>query len=152
MMEVHPLLLEEFAGLPRVSRPSTTLKLLKIRVRVLLSASLSPLASQVTYYVRAYATNAFGTAYGNEVSFTSSSADAVTDIDGNVYPYIQIGTQTWMTTNLKTTHYTNGDPITDGSVNSWYKADWSLNQTIGAYSYPEVKHPTIRPMENITII
>jgi len=93
--------------------------------------SITPIGSQLVYYVRAYAINSYGTAYGNEVSFTSSSANAVTDIDGNVYPYITIGTQTWMTRNLKTAHYRNGDSITNG-VKGF---DW-LNNFTGAYSFP----------------
>ena len=35
----------------------------------------------------------------------------VTDIDGNVYQIITIGSQAWMAENLKVTHYRNGDPI-----------------------------------------
>ena len=72
-------------------------------------AGLAPLT---TYYLRAYATNGIGTAYGNEVSFTSSSAStSITDIDGNVYSTVTIGNQVWLQQNLKTTRYSNGDLI-----------------------------------------
>src|ERR1035437_6378089 len=39
------------------------------------------------------------------------AAGTVTDIDGNVYHAITIGTQTWIVENLRTTRYNNGDTI-----------------------------------------
>lgn len=54
----------------------------------------------------------------------------VTDIDGNVYHTVTIGTQTWLVENLKTTKYRNGDPIPNVTVN----ANW-IALTTGAYSW-----------------
>jgi len=38
------------------------------------ASEITGLAKNTTYYVRAYATNAYGTAYGNEVSFTTGGS------------------------------------------------------------------------------
>jgi uncharacterized protein (TIGR02145 family) len=72
------------------------------------TSSLTGLAGSTTYYVRAYATNSAGTSYGSETTFATLAA---TDADGNNYTAVVIGTQTWLVENLKTTRYTNGDPI-----------------------------------------
>jgi uncharacterized protein (TIGR02145 family) len=61
--------------------------------------------------VRAYATNSGGTAYGEDVTFTTLSSNTVSDAEGNSYNIIGIGTQVWMAENLKTTRYLNGDLI-----------------------------------------
>ncbi len=84
------------------------------------SSQIAPLKPNTKYYVRAYATNYKGTAYGNEVTFTTSSYDfgAVSDVEGNAYQTIRIGNQTWMAENLKTTKYNNGDVINDTDTTS----------------------------------
>jgi uncharacterized protein (TIGR02145 family) len=40
-----------------------------------------------------------------------SAVVPVTDVDGNIYATVGIGSQLWMSQNLKTTHYRNGDLI-----------------------------------------
>lgn len=42
---------------------------------------------------------------------TNKLSETVTDIDGNVYNTVVIGTQTWLKEDLKTTRYRNGDTI-----------------------------------------
>nr|MBN2278777.1 fibrobacter succinogenes major paralogous domain-containing protein [candidate division Zixibacteria bacterium] len=90
---------------------------------------LTGLTANTRYYVRAYAVNNAGTGYGDEESFTTTApSSTVTDIDGNVYETVTIGSQVWMAENLKVTHYRNGDPIpnvTDSAI-------WS-GLTTGAY-------------------
>lgn len=107
------------------------------------TSSITGLTNNTLYYVRAYATNSVGTSYGNEVSFTTStsSSNTVTDIDGNVYNTVTIGTQVWMKENLKVLHYRNGDPITKVTDNTtwstltteaycWYNNDSATNGTV----------------------
>ncbi len=45
----------------------------------------------------------------------------VTDVDGNVYHTVKIGTQTWMVENLKTTHYKDNTPVTLITDNNLWK-------------------------------
>ena len=44
-------------------------------------------------------------------TWLEGAAQTVTDIDGNVYPTVTIGNQTWMGANLKVTHNRNGNAI-----------------------------------------
>lgn len=96
------------------------------------TSNINGLTAVTTYYVRAYATNCIGTAYGNEVSFTTTtSLFPVLDIDGNGYDTIHIGFQVWMKQNLKTTHFKNGATITYPGTDN---AAWQYN-TNGAYAW-----------------
>jgi uncharacterized protein (TIGR02145 family) len=79
------------------------------------TSNLIGLNANTTYYVRAYAINNAGTAYGNELSFiTSALSNPGTSVtfDGYTYPTILLGNdQEWMAENLRTSIYSNGDSI-----------------------------------------
>jgi len=91
---------------------------------------IKDLSPQTKYYVRAYATNSDGTAYGTEVIVTTTSS--LDDIDGNSYKTVVIGTQTWMAANLMTTKYNDGTSIPNVTDNN----AWT-NLTTPAYSWWE---------------
>jgi len=58
------------------------------------------------------------------------SAGTVTDSDGNVYQTVRIGSQVWTAENLRTTKFTNGEPIPEVQDHSaWAK------RTSPAYCY-----------------
>jgi uncharacterized protein (TIGR02145 family) len=90
------------------------------------SSIISSLTPGTTYYVKAYASNSVGTAYGNQLVFTTCLS---CDIDGNNYQTITIGSQKWMKENLKVSKYRNGESITTGLAGT----AWS-SSTSGAYA------------------
>ena len=96
----------------------------------LFTSNLTGLSTNTTYYVRAYATNSRGTAYGDEQTFTTQAEipGTVTDIDGNVYHTVSIGSQVWLKENLKAVRYNKGDSI----PNVQDGLDWG-NLKKGAY-------------------
>ncbi len=70
------------------------------------------------------------------------AVESILDADGNAYTSVVIGTQEWLSQNLKTSKYCNGDPlVTDlfsiswqsSSVGAWayYNDDPTMNDTFG---------------------
>jgi uncharacterized protein (TIGR02145 family) len=81
----------------------------------------------------------------------------VTDVDGNLYQSVIIGTQTWMVENLKTTKYNDGTNIPNvtgasewGTLTTgaycWYNNDISYKATYGAlYNWYAVNTGKLAP-------
>jgi uncharacterized protein (TIGR02145 family) len=113
------------------------------------------LTPNTKYYARLFATNSAGTAYSNEIMFTTNST--VTDIDGNVYNTVSIGSQVWMVENLKTTRFVDGTNvplITNNSdwdnlstaVYCWYDNSTANGKIYGAlYNWPTVNSGKLCP-------
>ena len=113
------------------------------------TSNITGLTAGTTYYVRAYATNSLGTAYGEAVSFITNSSTSpivdekscpgtptVTDIDGNTYGTVKIGEQCWMRENLRTTKFADGldIPIYE-NVTSPYSIYYSVNPNLDTTMY-----------------
>ena len=129
------------------------------------TCNLTELEPQTTYYVRAYATNSIGTAYGNELEFTTEGTSfqtcpgiaQVTDVDGNIYNTVLIGDQCWFIENLKTTKLNDNliiQNLTDandwtGATNPayvWYDNDIANKDLYGAiYNYYTVQTGILCP-------
>lgn len=72
--------------------------------------------------------------------------NAVTDIDGNSYDAVRIGDQVWMASNLRTTHFPNGDEIPEehtstSNTEPYYVVAVTDVVTHGLlYNWPAVMH------------
>jgi uncharacterized protein (TIGR02145 family) len=93
------------------------------------TSQLTGLLPNTNYFVRAYATNGNGTAYGNSIAFKTLLP--LTDVDGNYYDTLTIGTQKWMIQDLKTSSLNDGTPIPNVVSNT----DWISLSTPGYCQY-----------------
>jgi len=89
------------------------------------------LTSGTEYTYRVCSKNAEGNSinYSNEFTITTPST-SVSDIDGNIYPLVNICNQFWTKTNLNVTKYRNGDIIPQvTNIDEW------STLTTGAWCY-----------------
>lgn len=70
---------------------------------------ITGLKPNTRYYVRSYAKNAAGTAYGRVREFMT--LNGAVDYDGNEYQFVVIGSQTWLKQNLRTKSLNDGTAI-----------------------------------------
>lgn len=100
------------------------------------NSTLSDIKPNTPYYARAYASNISGTGYGNEITFTlwiNIPGPVVSDIEGNTYKTVKIGSQVWMAENLRTLTYSNGIKIPVVADSS----SWLLYHDLGACCWYE---------------
>jgi hypothetical protein len=110
-------------------------------------SDLTGLTANTLYYVRSYAINSMGTAYGNQVSFTTlplfTCGDSITishDTSGGVAPVnktVTYGTVTnipgetskcWITSNIGASHQATAKNDTSEASAGWY---WQFNRKQG---------------------
>ena len=85
------------------------------------TSSMTGLTANTTYYVRAYATNSAGTAYGEQVSFTTLPDGIPGDVDGN-------GSLNVIDVTLLLRHCMGGNQLTGQALlNADYNGDGSVN-------------------------
>ena len=90
-----------------------------------INANISGLSPNTVYHFRVKTTNSLGTSFSDDLSF--KTLDALTDIEGNVYNVLTIGTQVWMTENLRTSHFRDGTLIPYViNENTWYNGTSSM--------------------------
>ncbi len=81
-------------------------------------SNITGLTHTITYYVRAYATNAAGTAYGNEIMFTTMGPSKSFSVSAKSYIFFSPGNLQWSATNggdTATTHVVAGNNTAEGT-------------------------------------
>jgi uncharacterized protein (TIGR02145 family) len=106
--------------------------------------TLTGLEQGKTYTLRAFLQRENEVIYSPVLQLTTFNG-TVTDIDGNVYNTVKIGTQEWMVENLKTTKFRNGVQINYVTSAAWPTTGLS---SYGHYNNSAVNVPTYGRLYN----
>ena len=110
------------------------------------TSNITGLDENTTYYVKAYATNSGGAAYGEQVNFTTlhDPCSGVNSFvyEGQEYSTIAIGDQCWMAENINvgTRINVSGDQLDNSSIEKYCYDDLEANCEIygGIYQWAEL--------------
>ena len=99
------------------------------------SITINNLTPNTIYFVRGYVKNESGISYSPEQSFITTEGE-ISDIDGNTYQIKTIGTQVWLTENLKVSKFNDGSiiPIVQENL-EWNSTTTSAYCTSDNYKY-----------------
>jgi uncharacterized protein (TIGR02145 family) len=113
------------------------------------TSDLLGLTQYTTYYVRAYATNSYGTAYGSEIEFKTlwgCGAPFLDLRDGESYRTVQFGSQCWMAENINIGTQIDGaySQRNDGIVEKYCYGNLESNCNLygGLYQWDEMMQYT----------
>jgi uncharacterized protein (TIGR02145 family) len=113
------------------------------------TSNITGLSPATIYYVRGYATNSAGTAYGNQVNFTTLTqitCGEIVNYSGQNYNTILIGTQCWFKENLNVGIRVNGgnNQINNGTIEKYCYEDnvANCNAYGGLYQWDEMMQYT----------
>lgn len=112
-----------------ISNSNVTTTIQKQGGRIIATFKTTSSSDQDFTYTVQYKNDRFGS-YSYTVNAHLTADSTITDIDGNIYHMVRIGTQIWMVENLKTSRYNDGTLI----PNVIDTAQWN-HLTSGAFCY-----------------
>ncbi len=109
------------------------------------TSNITGLSASTQYYVRAYATNSMGTAYGSSIGFITQGQPCpgvpTVTWEGQTYQTVQIGNQCWLAENMNAGTMIEGtmEPSNNGTIEKYCYNDDPSNCTLygGLYQWQE---------------